>query len=156
MSKWIDEIPPIQQPQRFGNKAFRDWTARLKQNAESLVRECLSNLDADNVTLNGELSAIVDEISSYLTESFGNETRIDYGTGHEMAFLMFIMCLYKVNAVRQEDSKTIINKVFHRYILLVRKLQTTYNMEPAGSHGVWSLDDYQFLPFIFGSSQLIG
>ena len=26
---WIDEIPPIQQPMRFGNKAFRDFHARL-------------------------------------------------------------------------------------------------------------------------------
>jgi len=29
-SGWVDEIPPIEQPQRFGNKAFREWSKRLK------------------------------------------------------------------------------------------------------------------------------
>ena len=31
LNKWVDEIQPIQQPQRFGNKAFRDWFAKVKE-----------------------------------------------------------------------------------------------------------------------------
>lgn len=30
LSQWIDEILPIQQPQRFGNAAFKTWYNRLK------------------------------------------------------------------------------------------------------------------------------
>jgi hypothetical protein len=30
LGRWIDEIPPIQQPMRYGNKAFRTWHKKVK------------------------------------------------------------------------------------------------------------------------------
>lgn len=31
LSQWIDGIPPVDQPQRFGNTAFRDFYHKLKE-----------------------------------------------------------------------------------------------------------------------------
>lgn len=30
LNTWIDEVPPLQTPQRFGNLAFREWGKRLE------------------------------------------------------------------------------------------------------------------------------
>ena len=30
LSRWVDEVLPIDQPQRFGNKAFRSWWERIR------------------------------------------------------------------------------------------------------------------------------
>ncbi|XP_026295668.1 serine/threonine-protein phosphatase 2A activator isoform X3 [Apis mellifera] len=144
--EWITQIPPTEQPQRFGNKSFRIWHERLQQNGITKLQKVLPQ----------KLHRAVPEIVQYLCEGFGNATRIDYGTGHEMAFLMFLCCMFKIGAFTQDDKVAVVIKIFNRYLELVRRLQLTYRMEPAGSHGVWSLDDYQFVPFIWGSAQLIG
>mmetsp|Transcript_12661 Transcript_12661/g.53444 ORF Transcript_12661/g.53444 Transcript_12661/m.53444 type:complete len:185 (-) Transcript_12661:2657-3211(-) len=95
------------------------------------------------------------ELVPYFCESFGNPTRVDYGTGHEAMFVCFLLCLEEIGLVRNEEHKTLVCRVFTKYMSLVRTLQTLYWLEPAGSKGVWGLDDYCFLPFYWGSSQLI-
>ncbi|KFQ34245.1 Serine/threonine-protein phosphatase 2A activator, partial [Mesitornis unicolor] len=145
LDRWIDETPPVDQPSRFGNKAFRTWYAKLDQEAERLVATVIPRHLAD----------AAQEVAVYLKESVGNSTRIDYGTGHEAAFAAFLCCLCKIGVLRVDDQMAIVFKVFNRYLEVMRKLQKTYRMEPAGSQGVWGLDDFQFLPFIWGSSQLI-
>lgn len=144
LNKLLEETPPLDQPQRFGNKAYRVWFDKLKQNSLSLLQSALPE----------KFHPALIEINAYFLESFGNATRIDYGTGHELAFIMFLCALYKVKALTENDNLHTGLKVFNSYLVFVRRLQMTYRMEPAGSHGVWSLDDYQFVPFIWGSAQL--
>mmetsp|Transcript_4514 Transcript_4514/g.6227 ORF Transcript_4514/g.6227 Transcript_4514/m.6227 type:complete len:469 (+) Transcript_4514:248-1654(+) len=145
LSDWVDEIPPLNQPMRFGNKAFRTWHERLVENAAEMVEKILPETMKDASL----------ELSPYLCTSFGNETRIDYGTGHETNFVVFLCCLFKLKVIRRGDLEAVVLKVFQRYLTLMHKLQMEYVLEPAGSHGVWGLDDYHCLPFLWGAAQLI-
>eukprot|EP00164_Ancoracysta_twista_P007229 GFYU01010228.1.p1 GENE.GFYU01010228.1~~GFYU01010228.1.p1 ORF type:complete len:409 (-),score=37.03 GFYU01010228.1:179-1273(-) len=146
MDKWIEEIPPVEQPMRFGNKAYRDWYERLSKEITSLHASMLPE----------DLHPAMVELVPYYMDSFGNKTRIDYGTGHETAYLAWLACLHRVGFLTAADNKYVVLVVFQRYLVLMRKLQLVYVMEPAGSHGVWGLDDYQFLSFLFGAGQLVG
>lgn len=99
---------------------------------------------------------VIPEIAVYLVHSFGNKKRIDYGTGHEAHFIAFLLCIKEVGCISEDDFSALILNVFWEYVLVMRSLQIKYWLEPAGSHGVWGLDDYHFLPFYFGSAQLSG
>lgn len=54
----------------------------------------------------------------YLTEAFGNSTRIDYGTGHEISFIMFLCCLFKIGFLEEADQPATACLVFVKYGLL--------------------------------------
>ncbi|CAA3023763.1 serine threonine- phosphatase 2A activator isoform X2 [Olea europaea subsp. europaea] len=145
LSDYVDEIPPAPQSSRYGNVAYRTWHERMSSDAESFMLKFLPP----------DLHGATVELVPYFTDSFGNSSRIDYGTGHETNFAAWFYCLARLGIVKEEDYQALVARVFVKYMDLMRKLQLTYSLEPAGSHGVWGLDDYHFLPFIFGSSQLI-
>jgi serine/threonine-protein phosphatase 2A activator len=105
-----------------------------------------------------EFSAAVPHVRPYLLTAFGSFVRMDYGTGHETSFAVFLLCLTLIRFLgfNSEEARDIVLLVFVRYLRLCWRLQDVYRLEPAGSHGVWGLDDSHFLGYIFGSAQLRG
>ncbi|KAH9610480.1 hypothetical protein KSS87_023880 [Heliosperma pusillum] len=144
----VDDIPPAAQSSRYGNLAFRVWHERMSESADQFMNDILS-------LSTPEIKGSVVELVAYFTDSFGNSSRIDYGTGHETNFAAWLYCLARLGLIKEEDYPAVVIRVFFVYLDLMRKLQLVYCLEPAGSHGVWGLDDYHFLPFVFGSAQLI-
>jgi len=141
-----DTHPPrVDADRRFGNPAFREWhdamVARAAQTTESILPT--------------SMAAHAGELAAYWQGSFGDRTRIDYGTGHELSFVALLYCLGKLGVLTTSESADIGLVAFDAYLQLTRHLQTAYNLEPAGSHGAWGLDDYCFLPFLFGAGQLM-
>ena len=67
---------------------FRTWHNRLKDQSEELLHTIVVKDTTE------ETNSIIQEVQVYLKDSFGNSTRIDYGTGHEMTFVMFLACLF--------------------------------------------------------------
>lgn len=62
-----------------------------------------------------------DEVSSYLLGGFGSVQRLDYGTGHELSFIAFLGCLWKLGYFKdgQQDGeieREIVLKVIEPYV----------------------------------------
>jgi serine/threonine-protein phosphatase 2A activator len=116
LNSWVDEIPPETHAVRYGNPAFRVWFARLAEQAGTLLQGALPPQQHPAVL----------ELTGYLIDSFGNSTRIDYGTGHETTFCAFLYCLSKLGVFTEADHGCLVSVVFNKYLALMRRIQTTY------------------------------
>lgn len=131
----LTKIDAHSSPQRFGNSAFRTFYDKLQQEMPKISSKYQMNYGKSPF---------------YLIESFGNPTRIDYGTGHELNFICHLYVLHSLNKIEINEMRNALDMYFD----LVRSVINKYTLEPAGSHGVWGIDDYQILPFLLGSSEL--
>lgn len=129
-AKFIDDAPPDPGPRRFGNISFRKWYQLLEDNVDALLKEFVS-ADIINFGASGDSTAqdsgasgennqsqrAVDEVRAYFLGGFGSPQRLDYGTGHELSFLAFLGCLWKLGAFKDgaqggEIERSIVLGVF--------------------------------------------
>ena len=108
--KWLHDlcittldIPPQSKiPGRFGNSSYKLWFKELEVKSKVLLNDTLK-LD----------QGISTELLGYIMDSFGNNTRIDYGTGHELHFIVFLMSLSKLDLLKIEDGYYIVFYVYN-------------------------------------------
>jgi serine/threonine-protein phosphatase 2A activator len=127
LANFIDEAPPDTGPRRFGNISFRKWYTLVKDQLPELMDEYLP---AEVLSLGGDSGGISakTELEGYLYGSFGSAQRLDYGTGHELSFLAFLGCLWKLGAFPRTDSgveeREIVLHVIEPWVLLVTHICT--------------------------------
>jgi serine/threonine-protein phosphatase 2A activator len=110
-----DEVPPDTGPRRFGNISFRKWYSLLESRVPDLMKEYLPASVFDN-RLSEEITAS-DELTAYLLGGFGSAQRLDYGTGHELSFLAFLGCIWKLGGFRIEFSDQSSNDIGRSIVL---------------------------------------
>lgn len=147
IDRLVDETPPYPGPRRYGNAAAREWHSKLPS-VEPLVRSMLQLHPLE------EEEDFINESMLYLLGSFGSSVRLDYGTGHELSFVAWLGTLFLSHHLPLSIGNDLL-VILQCYYNLTMKLIKTYTLEPAGSHGVWGLDDHFHLIYFFGACQMI-
>jgi serine/threonine-protein phosphatase 2A activator len=100
----IEEAPPDTGPRRFGNVSFRKWYGILESRVQGLLETHLPSAVLE-VSASSDGTSVLEEITPYLLGAFGSSQRLDYGTGHELSFLAFVGCIWKLGGFSTEKSE---------------------------------------------------
>lgn len=125
-------------------ESYRHWTRLMLRSIFNMVEQAIPSNMCEHVG----------ELGQYLAGSFGNQTRLDYGTGHELSFLFFLCALFRSKVLLPGDEPAAALMLFDRYLNCVRRVQMQFGLNPAGFQGAYSLDDYQFVSYLWGAAQL--
>ena len=118
LDQLIDEVPLDTGPRRFGNVSFRRWHELLEDRVEALLEQ---HLPSQMLSIKDELGlGAMSEIQAYFLGSFGSSQRLDYGTGHELSFLAFLGCIWKLGGFRTstsgDEERSIVLGVIEPYV----------------------------------------
>ena len=142
-ASWIQE-PDASATPTSSRTAFLAWLDQLERAAADLHRAFV--VDPSH-------AIALPELRAHLAAAFGSPQRLDYGTGHELSFLAYLLVLRRVGLVSATDEPALARRIFADYTALIRKVQAGFKLEPAGKLGVWGLDDHGHLVYHFGASQ---
>jgi len=123
MTEWVKEVPLAPQAnQRFGNLAFRDYIALVE--AVSETSQWTIVLTIQRIPAYFDDPSIPEQLPAQLlplllnSNAFGHATRLDYGTGHELAFMLGIWCCVVSGWVggegKEDEEDEMILRVFAR------------------------------------------
>lgn len=126
----IEEAPPDTGPRRFGNVSFRKWNKTVEDRAGELLSECIPPEMLKWGTPGPDSVSVQTELTAYLMGSFGSSQRLDYGTGHELSFIAFLACLWKLNyfpeATPGVEERGIVLGVIEPYAISLRGHRGSY------------------------------
>ncbi|GAA5907459.1 uncharacterized protein JCM6883_001213 [Sporobolomyces salmoneus] len=136
-------VPPSDQAQTF--TSFRSKLAVL---ATGLHLQLLPSFRHADVLL--------PELQFHVLRSFGSTSRLDYGTGHELSFLLYLLSLRLSGILTEKDSREVVQRVLGGYWEVRDEGRKKFGLKVAGRRGVWREDEEGRVWFDQGASEKRG
>lgn len=125
------------------------------------LQKILRKLMLDVVVVVGA-EELIGELSEYFFRSFGDTISSPlplpaYSVVHELHFLAWTFCLSKIGIINDGDYIPLVSIVFVKYFHIIKKIMTTFKVQHGdGDDDSYPYPAYPHLPFLWGSSSLIG
>jgi len=122
LSSILKDTPPQTGPRRFGNAAFREWYQKVEARTPALMQQAMPENVFHHVSAEHQ-DLLKKELGSYFLGSFGSSERLDYGTGHELSFLAFLACVWRLNGFapseKGSEERGIVIGIIDPYVVLL-------------------------------------